>query len=275
VKQTCEICPRHCALEQGQTGFCGARLNEGGEIVCGNYARVTALALDPIEKKPLVRFHPGSKILSVGSYGCNLRCPFCQNHDISMAGEADVGWRTILPEQLIAEAKKLTPSGNIGVAFTYNEPLIGYEYVRDCARLAKENGLYTVLVTNGMICEKPWLELLPLIDAANIDLKGFSESAYQAVGGDFETAKEAISLAAARIHVEVTTLVVPGLNDDETMMRQEVGWLSGLSKEIVLHLTRFFPMYRMLDCAPTPIVLIDRLAGIAREFLPHVYKGNC
>lgn len=275
MKQICGICPHHCALEEGQTGFCRARVNRGGRIECGNYARVTALALDPIEKKPLARFHPGSKILSVGSYGCNLRCPFCQNHEISMACERDVAFQTILPEELVSMAVKRRADGNIGVAFTYNEPLVGYEYVHDCAAAAKQAGLCTVLVTNGMICEGPWLELLSLIDAANIDLKGFSDACYTAVGGDFETVKRAISLAAERIHVEVTTLVVPGMNDDEDDMREQAKWLAGLNGDVTLHITRFFPMYRMRDRKPTPLEDIERLARAAKEYLPHVYRGNC
>lgn len=275
MKQICGICPRHCALEDGQTGFCRARVNRDGKIECGNYARVTALALDPIEKKPLARFHPGSNILSVGSYGCNLRCPFCQNHEISMAGEKEIAYRTILPKELVALANARKSEGNIGIAFTYNEPLIGYEYVRDCAALAKQDGLATVLVTNGMICDEPWRELLPLIDAANIDLKGFSNECYEAVGGNFETVKQAIAIAAGHIHVEVTTLVVPGLNDDTDMMREQAKWIAGLDCDITLHITRFFPMYRMRDRAPTAVDMIDRLVNIASEYLPHVYKGNC
>jgi len=275
MKQVCGICPRHCALEDGQTGFCRARMNRGGTIECGNYAQVTALALDPIEKKPLARFHPGSKILSAGSYGCNLRCPFCQNHEISMADEKTAAFRTIMPEELVALAEEYAPKGNIGVAFTYNEPLVGYEYVRDTATLAKQKKLCTVLVTNGMACEKPWLELLPVIDAANIDLKGFSEKCYQTVGGDFETVKRAIALAAERIHVEITTLVVPGLNDDEDMMREQAKWLAGLDRDITLHITRFFPMYRMRERAPTRVDVIEKLVRIAKEDLPNVYKGNC
>ncbi len=275
MKRTCAICPHHCALEEGQTGLCRARVNRGGSVVCENYARVTSLALDPIEKKPLKRFHPGSMILSAGSYGCNLKCPFCQNYEISTAGADEAAYETIPPEDLIGRAESLRRAGNIGVAFTYNEPLVGYEYVSDCARLAKEKGLAVVLVTNGMICREPWEALLPAVDAANIDLKGFSEACYRAVGGDFETVKAAIALAAKQIHVEVTTLVVPGLNDDEEMMRREAAWLAGISEEICLHVTRFFPRYRMRDCAATPVKTVVRLAEIARERLKNVYTGNC
>lgn len=275
MKQTCTICPRKCVLEEGQTGFCRARENRGGKVVCGNYARVTALSLDPIEKKPLKRFHPGTRILSVGSYGCNLNCPFCQNSDISMANEKTVDWRIVTPEELIDQAEQLKGAGNIGIAFTYNEPLIGFEYVFDSARLAKERGLKTVLVTNGFILPEPWLELLPVIDAANIDLKAFTEEGYRSLGGDLETVKTAIALAAERIHVEVTSLIVPGLNDDESEMRAEAKWLKALPGGVALHISRYFPMYRQREGAPTPLGAIDRLTEIARQYVPNVYRGNC
>ncbi len=205
----CSICPRRCDLAEGQTGFCRARKNVAGTIMCENYGKLTALALDPIEKKPLMRFHPGAFILSAGSYGCNLRCPFCQNSDISMA---DGRCRTtdVSPGELADRALALRPQGNIGIAYTYNEPLVGYEYVRDCAALAREKGLVNVLVTNGYVCEAPLRALLPLIDAMNIDLKGFTQDFYTFVGGDLETVKTAIRLSAAQCHVEVTTLVIPG-----------------------------------------------------------------
>ena len=275
MKISCDICPRRCALEEGQTGFCRARGNRNGAVVCLNYARVTALALDPIEKKPLRRFYPGSRILSAGSYGCNLACAFCQNHTISMADETSVPWREIPPEALVAEAEALQNEGNIGLAFTYNEPLIGYEYVRDCARLCREKGLKVVLVSNGSILPDPWRALLPLVDAANIDLKCFTAEGYRALGGYLETVKTAISLAAGRIHLEVTTLVVPGFNDGEAEMRALAGWLSGLNTDVPLHISRFFPQYRMLDRAPTSVETIKRLAAVAGEYLPHVYRGNC
>ncbi len=275
MKQTCTICPRRCVLEEGQTGFCRARENRGGKVVCGNYARVTALSLDPIEKKPLKRFHPGTRILSVGSYGCNLNCPFCQNSDISMANEKMVDWRIVTPEELIDQAEQLKGAGNIGIAFTYNEPLIGYEYVFDCASLAKARGLKTVLVTNGYILPEPWLELLPVIDAANIDLKAFTEEGYRSLGGDLETVKTAITLAAERIHVEVTSLIVPGLNDDESEMRAEAKWLKALPGGVALHISRYFPMYRQREGAPTPLGTIDNLTEIARQHVPNVYRGNC
>lgn len=275
MKAVCEICPRRCEIEEGALGFCRARTNRNGSVVCENYARVTSIALDPIEKKPLRRFHPGSSILSVGSYGCNMNCAFCQNSDISMARADYVHWQEILPEALISRAETLRPSGNIGLAFTYNEPLIGYEYVLDCAKLAKQRGLAVVLVTNGMINSDPWQKLLPYADAANIDLKAFSREGYHKLGGDLDTVLEAISIAAERIHVEVTTLIVPGLNDNEETMRQEAAWLAGESRQIALHLSRFFPRYRMQGVEPTPVETLLRLSTIARGYVSNVYLGNC
>ena len=270
----CQICPHHCDLKENQTGICRARMNIGGTVTCTNYGRLTSLSLDPIEKKPLVRFYPGSMILSVGSYGCNLKCQFCQNFGISMA---DMTAETVYmsPEVLVAKAKELVPQGNIGLAFTYNEPLVGYEYVRDCSILAHENGLKTVLVTNGMICEQPLKLLLPYIDAMNIDLKGFSEKFYKTVNGDFETVKGTIVTAAKLCHVEVTTLVIPSENDSETEMEKETEWLSSISPDIPLHISRFFPRYKMLDKQATPIQTIYKLRDTALRYLKYVYTGNC
>ena len=196
-RAVCPICPHACALVEGQTGLCRARVAEGGEVVDANYGRITSLALDPIEKKPLARFRPGSKVLSVGSYGCNLRCPFCQNASIACAGERDVPWREIAPAELVDAAASLVTEGNIGLAFTYNEPLVGLEFVRDTARLAHERGLVNVLVSNGYVNDGPLHEVAPFIDAANIDLKGFTQSFYDLVGGDLATVKHTIEVLAA------------------------------------------------------------------------------
>lgn len=274
MKTQCGLCFHRCSLDEGRTGLCRARANRGGRIVPLGYGRLSSLALDPIEKKPLRRFHPGSLILSAGSFGCNLRCPFCQNAEISMAG-AEFPTREYTPEALAQLALALKPRGNIGVAYTYNEPLVGYEYVRDCAALAREAGLLNVLVTNGTIEDAPWRQLLPLIDAVNIDLKGFSEDWYRSLGGDLETVKRSIATAAQFCHVEVTTLIVPGGNDGEGEMRALSSWLASVSPDIPLHVSRFFPRHLMTDRPPTPVETVCRLAEAARERLNFVYTGNC
>ena len=271
----CELCFHHCRLEEGQTGFCKARTCRNGAVVPLNYGKLTSLALDPIEKKPLRRFHPGSLILSVGSFGCNLRCPFCQNYEISMAGETEIQTVEVSPAQLAGKAAELRARGNIGVAYTYNEPLIGYEYVRDCAAIVHEKEMVNVLVTNGTIEEAPWRELLPLIDAANIDLKGFTSEWYRRLGGNLETVKRSISLAAERCHVEVTTLLIPGENDSEEEIRHLAQWLVSVDRNIPLHLSCFFPRHRMVDKPPTPVEQVYRLVDVAREYLSFVYTGNC
>ena len=270
----CTLCFHRCRLSEGQTGLCRARGNRGGQIVPLSYGRLTALALDPIEKKPLRRFHPGSMVLSAGSFGCNLSCPFCQNAGIAAAGP-EAPTRDVPPEALVQEALRLRSQGCIGVAYTYNEPLVGYEYVHDCAGLARQAGLVNVLVTNGTIEESPWLALLPLIDAVNIDLKGFTESWYRTLGGDLETVKRSITLAAQHCHVEVTTLIVPGRNDSLDEMRALSGWLASVSPDIPLHVSRFFPRHHMACCQATPVDAVYRLADAARENLRHVYTGNC
>ena len=275
----CEVCFHHCEIPEGRKGFCGARKCLNGEVTAVNYGRITALALDPIEKKPLRRFHPGSMILSVGSYGCNLRCPFCQNHEISWSAEA-MAWEekaeTITPEALVNLALRLKARGNIGLAFTYNEPLIGWEFVRDAAGLAHAAGLVNVLVTNGTAERHILEELLPHIDAMNIDLKGFTEPYYTHVlGGSLDTVKAFITCAAQRCHVELTTLIVPGENDSEEEMRAMTAWIAGVKDTIPLHVSRFFPTFHMTGRAATDVRSVYRLAAIARERLKYVYTGNC
>ena len=274
MKTVCDLCPRHCSLGEGQLGFCRARINRGGTIVCENYGRVTSIALDPIEKKPLRMFHPGANILSVGSYGCNMDCGYCQNCEIARADSASVRWDTVSPEELVSLADAYRPQGNIGIAFTYNEPLVGFEFVRDCAALAKQRGLTTVLVSNGMVEQRYWDALIPLIDAANIDLKAFTQDGYRALGGDLETVKNTIASAQGRMHLELTTLIVPEFNDREDEMRRACEWIASLSPEIPLHLSRFFPRHRMQNLDATPIEIIQNLARIAREYLKFVYLGN-
>ena len=277
----CPVCFHHCTLAEGQYGRCRARKNENGTVICDNYGKVTALALDPIEKKPLRHFMPGSLILSVGSYGCNLSCPFCQNHDISMGDGKMTDHREITPEELTELAAAYREQGdaygrrNIGVAFTYNEPLAGYEFVRDTARLVRERGMKNVLVTNGTAELSVLEEMLLFIDAMNIDLKGFTEEYYRKLGGSLEAVKAFIRRAAEECHVELTTLIVPGENDSEEEMEREAEWIASVDPEIVLHVTRFFPRYKMADRKATDVETVYRLRDTAAKHLKNVYTGNC
>lgn len=268
----CRLCPHRCRIPPESRGLCKARRNRGGTLLAESYGKVTAMALDPIEKKPLARFHPGSKILSLGSYGCNFRCGFCQNHEISM-GEA--GYRELSPEQVAAASRELAEKGSIGVAYTYNEPMIGYEFVRDCAARVAAQGQKNVLVTNGFVCREPLAELLPLIHAMNIDLKSFSPAFYEDIGGRLEDVRSTIRLAASGCHVEITTLIIPGRNDGLQEIRALSRWLAEISADIPLHVTRFFPAYKLRDIPATPVETIYRLAEAARESLRYVYPGNC
>ncbi|MBR2717253.1 MAG: AmmeMemoRadiSam system radical SAM enzyme [Oscillospiraceae bacterium] len=283
----CDVCFRRCVIGEGQLGFCGARTCRDGAVRADNYGKLTALALDPIEKKPLRRFHPGASILSAGSYGCNLRCPFCQNSEISWSGTAleyREHARIISPEELVRAALRCRDRGNIGVAFTYNEPLIGYEFVRDTAKLSHEAGLVNVLVTNGMAELSVLEELGPYIDAMNIDLKGFTDRYYREVlGGRLDTVKRFIERAVQLCHVELTTLIVPGENDSEEEMRALSGWVAELrdgsgrkiGQTVPLHVSRFFPRFHMMDRGATEPRRVHLLAETARERLAYVYTGNC
>ena len=282
-KKTCEICPKACVLGPDQVGFCGARGNVDGEIIALNYGRVAAMGLDPIEKKPLWRFHPGSRVLSVGSYGCNLRCPFCQNSSLSMewqdewveaTGNYYSRYETIMPDKLIDLALAARSKGNIGIAYTYNEPVVGYEYVYDCSILAREAGLKNILVTNGYCNEKPWKDLLTYIDATNIDVKGFTEEFYHKVGGELRVVMKNVEAAVEECHVEITCLIIPGENDDPREMEEMSKWIASMNPEIPLHISRFFPQYKMNEKPPTSRETIDKLAAIAGERLKYVYKGN-
>ncbi|MEA4852994.1 MAG: AmmeMemoRadiSam system radical SAM enzyme [Christensenella sp.] len=268
----CDICPRRCAPLEGQNGFCGARGNRNGKIIDINYGKITALALDPIEKKPLARFYPGSFILSAGSFGCNLNCPFCQNSEIARAKENSILWQEVSPERLVRAAQEA--EGNIGIALTYNEPLVGYEYAMDVFLLAKEKGLKTVLVTNGYAEEAPFSKLLSRTDALNIDLKGFTRDFYRMLGGELSVVKRNIVLAAKKCHVELTTLIIPGENDSVEEMEREAAWIARINPEIPLHISRFFPRYQMMDKPATGEGTIHRLADTARNYLRYVYRGN-
>ncbi len=266
----CDVCFRHCVLQEGQTGFCRARENREGRSVCTNRGRITGLALDPIEKKPLAMFHPGSYILSVGSYGCNLACPFCQNWQISMADEKTAGYEEIPAEEL-AEIILRTDS-SIGIAFTYNEPLVEWEYIRDVAQLVKPAGKQVVLVSNG--CAEEWVleTLAPFIDAMNIDLKG-DAAFYSELQGSYEQVKHTIEFMHDKCHLEITSLIIPGKNDSETWVASEAAWLASLNPEIPLHLTRYFPRWHYTEPA-TPVSTVFRLKETAERYLNHVFAGN-
>lgn len=270
----CPVCMHHCLLQPGQIGQCRARKNENGKSRPVNYGRLTALALDPIEKKPLAMFAPGSRILSAGSFGCNLSCPFCQNYEISMC-EEEPETVYVSPERLAEKALELRRQGNIGVAYTYNEPLVGYEYVRDTAALVRRAGMKNVIVTNGSVTEEVLEEILPFTDAMNIDLKGITDAFYRSLGGDLETVKRFIKRAAPACHVELTTLIVPGENDSEGQMEQLAAWVAGVDDKIPLHVTRFFPRWKMTDRPPTKVETVCRLADVAGRHLKHVFTGNC
>ena len=257
-------------------GACGARVGRDGTVACGNYGRLTSVALDPVEKKPLAEWMPGSSVLSVGSYGCSLACPFCQNHEIAAAREDSVPWRVVEPGALVDAACRLKARGNVGIAFTYNEPLVGWEYVRDTARLAHERDLKVVVVSNGVVCADIWHELLPLVDACNIDLKAASNEGYERLGaGVFDTVVRTIAAAAdcPTCHVEVTTLCAPGFVDGHAVDRI-ARLLASIDPSIPYHLTQYVPRFRMADVPALPDAEVRSYADIARNSLDHVYIGN-
>lgn len=274
-KLECNVCHHHCKLSENQTGLCKARSNRGEKIVPINYGEITGIALDPIEKKPLRRYYPNRNILSVGSYGCNLKCSFCQNHNISTVGKDEIKTQKASPESLVQVARDLIPRDNIGLAYTYNEPLVAYEFVKDCAKLAKENNLKNVVVTNGCFTEEVLNEIGPYIDAFNIDLKGFSHSFYDNIGGDFDMVKNFIKSAHKNAHIEITTLIIPGENDSQEEITNLADFIASINIEIPLHISRFFPTYKMKDKGPTEIKRVYDLAKIARRKLKYVYEGNC
>lgn len=268
----CLLCPHNCHIKNNKKGICKVRINQDGDLFAESYGQISSFALDPIEKKPLYNYYPGSYILSVGSYGCNFSCSFCQNNSISF-GIPETSY--ISPENLVNKAFSLKDSDNIGLAYTYNEPFMSYEYVLDCCKLIRKKGMKNVLITNGYVQEAPLLEILPYIDAMNIDLKSFSQDFYKKIcNGDVEYVKNTIELAANACHVEITCLVIPGLNDSPKEIEDMSLWLSNLSPEIPLHLTRFFPRYKMTDKERTPKATLVKLAEIANHHLKNVYLGN-
>lgn len=266
----CFLCPHHCRIAPGRAGTCRVRKNIDGTLYSANYAKVSSWGMDPIEKKPLYHFFPGSWIFSVGSFGCNFRCKFCQNWQIAQLTE--VPTEEISAEELVNVASR--QKDNIGIAYTYNEPTIWYEYVIECARLAREKGLKNVLVTNGFIEKEPLEKLLPFIDAMNIDVKAYTEDFYTDITfGKLSPVKRTVEIAQKSCHVEITTLLIPGMNDGEDEVEALAKWLASLRKDIPLHLTRYFPNFK-LDLPPTPVETIRRARKIAMKYLDYVYTGN-
>ena len=263
----CDLCPHYCRLKPGQTGRCRVRTNHQGSLMSLNYGRISAMQIDPVEKKPLAKFMPGTRTFSIGSYGCNLQCPFCQNYHLSMETPDT---QLIMPETVINHALEArTPS----ISYTYNEPAVSYEYVQQTARLAHEQGLANIMVTNGYICQEPLNQLLPFLDAMNIDLKTFSESTYRSVcGGGLAPVLETIKTAAPSVHIEVTLLLVTNMHTLEEL-EEMFKWLASISRDIPLHVSRYFPVYRHHE-PPTSIGWVDEVHQLALKHLEYVYMGN-
>lgn len=265
----CELCPHRCLIAAGKQGICRVRENRGGTLYAATYGKVSAVHLDPIEKKPLFHFHPGREILSIGSVGCNFRCLFCQNYPLVL-GQAPLSSAGI-PELVRAAME----AGAVGISYTYNEPMIWFEFVTDCARAFREAGMVNVLVTNGYVNPVPLSGLLPLVDAMNIDLKAMSPEFYRRMcGGSLDPVLETIRACARSTHVEITNLLVTGENDSDEAIRKVVDFVAGTDREIPLHFSRYFPQHRF-TAPPTPVDRIEAAYRIGREKLPYVYVGNC
>ena len=268
----CGLCPHGCVINPDKYGICGARKNVAGKLFSVSYNELTSVNLDPIEKKPLYHFFPGSKILSVGSFGCNFKCSFCQNWEISQSGLGEAPTQTITPEKIVEMA---LAAGSIGIAYTYNEPFMNYEWVKDVSKLAKPAGLVNVLVTNGYINPEPLSELLPFIDAANVDIKSFTEGFYNKIcRGRLAPVLETVkAMVKSGVHVEITTLLVPGENDSPAELEKLADWIAQLSPEIPLHFSRYFPSYNM-DTGPTRAESLELAWKTAKKKLKYVYVGN-
>ncbi|MDP2913429.1 MAG: AmmeMemoRadiSam system radical SAM enzyme [Candidatus Omnitrophota bacterium] len=269
-KVRCRLCPYECTVSDGLTGACGVRRNKGGTLFSEVYGKTTGIALDPIEKKPLYRYHAGEYILSLGTRGCNFHCDFCQNWHISQVLDAPAS--DITSEEVVQKARELK---SFGIAYTYNEPFIWYEFVLDTSKLARKNGLENVLVTNGFVNMEPLEEMLQYIGAMNIDLKSADEEFYKKVcKGRLKPVLDVIKRSVKSCHVELTTLLIPGMNDSPEEVKKLVSWVSdNLGPEIPLHFSRYFPCYKM-DLAPTPVESLKRAEKIAKEKLKYVYLGN-
>ena len=270
-KIRCKICPHNCILDEEIFGICRVRTLKSNAPIAINYGEVTSAGVDPIEKKPLYHFKPGKNILSLGSFGCNMTCTFCQNYEISQ-GKPETEYMGI--EKLI----NIIPGveNNAGIAFTYNEPFMWYEYIYEAAKKIKENdsSISVVIVTNGYINEEPLLKLLPYVDAMNIDLKGYTNRYYNKIcGAKLEPVLETIKKVNNYCHVEITTLLVSDENDSIEETREISGFIASVNKDIPLHLSRYFPRYKMENVA-TQIERITEAKNEARKYLEYVYIGN-
>ena len=273
-KVRCLLCPHYCLLAEGEMGKCGVIKVKSGVLYTINYDCLAAACIDPIEKKPLYHFYPGTDILSLGTIGCNLSCSFCQNWSLAR-GTGDLCRQKISPEKVLhmlenSRTEKLLQA----VAYTYNEPSIWYEFVLDTAKLLHKQGYLNVLVTNGFINPEPLEELLPFVDAMNIDVKGFTDEFYRKYcGGTKNAVLKTVERAALSCHVEVTCLLIPSLNDSMEEQEELAKWLASISPDIVLHYSRYFPSYKT-DLPPTPESTLKRSVKIARKYLRYVYPGN-
>jgi len=272
----CRLCPRQCTIAQGARGFCATRENQGGKLYTLSYAKLVSLNdLDPIEKKPLFHFFPNTLTFSLATAGCNLRCKFCQNWEISQKTPEEVDYTYITPEELIKEAKA---SGRLSIAYTYTEPTIFYEYVLETAKLARAQGIKNVMHSNGFINEEPLRQLSKYLDAANIDLKGFSDDYYAKLSlGSLDPVLRSLKILKQEgVHLEITNLVLSGYNDDEATIRKMCLWIKdNLGADTPLHFSRFYPMYKMVSLNPTPVEALEKARNIALESgLKYVYIGN-
>jgi pyruvate formate lyase activating enzyme len=272
---TCLLCPKECIILDGKTGICGVRQNIDGTLVSLVYERPVAIHVDPIEKKPLYHFHPGVKILSVGTYGCNLSCKFCQNYDISQVKNLNINFDNIKRVTSNEIVDMCIQRGLKFVAFTYNEPTIYYEYMLETAMLCRENKIKTVVVSNGQINEDPLKQLINYIDAFNIDLKSFNDNFYKEIcNGNLETTKNTLKIIVEnKKHLEVTFLLIEGFNDDLNEFKELCKFLKCLGEKTVLHISRAFPRYK-LNFKPTPVELMERFYDTASQYLGNVYLGN-
>ena len=268
----CQLCPWHCRIRPGKIGRCHVRENVDGVLRSLNYAEVTSVAMDPVEKKPLYHFYPGSDILSLGTFGCNLSCIFCQNWTISQGRPPT---QHLAPQQALELAEQWrAKAGNIGIAYTYNEPIIWYEYVYDTARLVQEAGMHNVLVTNGIIEEEPLRELLPYVGAMNVDIKAWHDDFYRKLcGGEAWPARRTVEIAVERCHVEITVLIIPGYNDSDEELTMVFDWAASVREDMPVHLSRYHPSHK-LDAPPTPAQTLQHAYELAQQRLKHVYVGN-